>query len=142
MQFTITALTAAAAMTMTMAGLSAAAPATLEERFASGACGIHVNQWQKNENGVGGQYQFEVVIRDALSNIVGGTSKGDRLSIADLSSASLPSALPYQLVISVGAVDSDPVQFSYAGQTWSSSRGCSTGAYDSGKRQMDCGFTC
>lgn len=114
MQFTTTALITATAT----AGLSAAVPAPLEERYTAGACGIHVTQWQKNENGVGAAYQFDVDIKDALSNTVGGTPNGSPLSIADLSSASLSSQLPFQLIISVGAVDTDPVQFKYGGQAW------------------------
>jgi len=53
------------------------------------------------------------------------------------------SELPLVLVATAGSVDNDPVKFAYGGQSWDSSSGqCSTGGYDSGSRQMDCGFTC
>jgi hypothetical protein len=40
-------------------------------------------------------------------------------------------------------VDADPVSFAYGGDVWTSEdERCSVGAYDSGKREMDCGFTC
>ena len=49
MQFTSTFVT----MTAAFAGLSAAAPASagtaLEERFVPGQCGVHVEQFQKNQ---------------------------------------------------------------------------------------------
>jgi hypothetical protein len=56
---------------------------------------------------------------------------------------SMTSRLPYTLVVTSGNVDDDPVQYAYAGASWdSNSADCSVGAYDSGSRQMDCGFTC
>ena len=52
------------------------------------------------------------------------------------------SQLPYVLLITAGAVDADPVSFEYAGKNWDTKNGCSAGAYDSGSRQIDCGFNC
>ncbi|KAI0101021.1 hypothetical protein GGR51DRAFT_575141 [Nemania sp. FL0031] len=134
MQFTIATLATA------LIGLSAASPVTSNERrYVSGACGIHVTQWQKNENGVGAAYQYDVIIKDAIGESVGGAS---RLAIGDFQASTVFSQLPYGLVITSGAVDSDPVGFAYAGYQFSSSVGCSTGAYDGGNREMDCGITC
>ncbi|KAI1082626.1 hypothetical protein F5B20DRAFT_578296 [Whalleya microplaca] len=120
------------------AGLALGAPA-LEERFTSGQCGLHVTQYQKNEDGNGGQYSFTVQVKDAIGAIIGGV---DHVAVADYSSLSIASQLPSVVVLSAGAADSDPVTFAYNGQTFSSSSGCSTGGYDSGSRQMDCGFSC
>ena len=141
MQFTTTLIT----MTAAFIGLSAAAPApaaALEERFVPGQCGVHVTQFQKNQNGVGADYKFEVIIKDAVGAIIGGDSG---LVIPDFGSAPVSNevgGLPNQLVLTVGSVDADPVQFSYNGATFSSSNGCSTGGYENGDREMDCGFAC
>ena len=53
------------------------------------------------------------------------------------------SALPAVLIVTAENVDSDPVQFAYNGASWDSNAAqCSVGGYDSGSRNMDCGFTC
>ncbi|KAI6085697.1 hypothetical protein F4821DRAFT_260609 [Hypoxylon rubiginosum] len=136
MQFT-TAFIAAA-----IADFSFAMPTT-EKRFVSGQCGIHVTQFQKNENGVGSEYQFTVQIKDAVGDGIGGV-KGQ--AIADRTSFDIlpgPSnELPAKLTLTAGSVDSDPITFAYNGQSWSSSSGCSTGGYQNGNREMDCGFAC
>ncbi|KAI8961303.1 hypothetical protein F5Y11DRAFT_326528 [Daldinia sp. FL1419] len=119
-------------------GLSIAAPAH-EKRYIAGRCGIHVIQYQKNEHGVGANYRFDIRIVDAGGNTVGLDNGHD---IPNFSSAAISSELPYQLIVTTGSVDNDPVQFSYAGYTFSSSTGCSTGKYDGGNREMDCGFGC
>ncbi|KAI0596356.1 hypothetical protein F4775DRAFT_603977 [Biscogniauxia sp. FL1348] len=118
---------------------SALAAPNHAKRYTSGQCGVHVQQYQKNSNGVGGEYEFTIIIKDAIGTQIGGVSMAP---IADQSSYSVSSELPNQLVVSVASVDSDPVTFSYGGQIFSSSNGCSTGGYDSGSRQMDCGFSC
>ncbi|OTB07668.1 hypothetical protein M426DRAFT_317969 [Hypoxylon sp. CI-4A] len=133
MQFTVAlALTA-------FAGLSLAAPALENRQFTSGQCGIHVVQYQKNENGVGENYKFDISIVDAQ-----GTGIGQVLAqeIPDFQSASIPSQLPYTITVTAGSVDDDPVNFAYAGYAFSSSSGCSTGGYQNGNRDMDCGFSC
>ncbi len=129
-----------AIISLTLAGFSYGSPTSVSnQRFVSGGCNVHVTQWQKNENGVGGAYQFDVRITDAIGAIIGGAN---RLTIEDFKSADVASDLPYFVVISAGAVDGDPVQFAYAGRQFSSSQGCSTGGYEDGNRDMDCGFTC
>ncbi|KAH8165071.1 hypothetical protein CIB48_g3210 [Xylaria polymorpha] len=138
MQFTIAMIAGA------LAGLAAASPVASPgnsnlRRYVPGACGIHVTQWQKNENGVGGDYQYDIQIFDAVGEGIGGAS---RLDVADYQSGGVYSQLPYTLVVTSGAVDSDPVGFAYAGYVFSSSSGCSTGSYDGGNREMDCGFAC
>lgn len=127
----------------TMVGLTLAAPA-LEAAGAiaarQGQCGVHVTQWQKNQNGVGGDYQYDVRIYDSLGRTVGGD---DRVAIPDLGSHNFPlDGQSTPLVITSGTVDSDPISFTYGGDQWLSSSRCSVGAYDSGNRDMDCGFGC
>ncbi|KAK5625961.1 hypothetical protein RRF57_001677 [Xylaria bambusicola] len=100
-------------------------------RYVGGACGVHVTQWQKNENGVGSAYQYDITIKDAIGAIVGGAS---RIAIPDYQSKFIGSQLPYGLIVTSGAVDSDPVQFAYAGYIFSSSSGCGTGGYGDGNR--------
>ncbi|TRX98102.1 hypothetical protein FHL15_000747 [Xylaria flabelliformis] len=129
-----------ATISLALAGFSYGSPTSVSNRrFVSGGCNVHVTQWQKNENGVGGAYQFDVRVTDAIGAIIGGAN---RLTIGDFTSADVASQLPYLVVISAGAVDEDPVQFAYAGSQFSSSHGCSTGGYEDGNRDMDCGFTC
>ncbi|KAI0438473.1 hypothetical protein F4803DRAFT_97989 [Xylaria telfairii] len=131
--------TSIALISLALAGFSYGSPTAASKRYVSGSCSMHVTQWQKNENGVGGSYEFDIVIKDAIGAIIGGVN---RLAIENFSSEGVTSELPYVLVVSTGGVDSDPVQFAYAGGHFSTSDGCSTGGYDSGRRQMDCGFHC
>ncbi|KAJ2978490.1 hypothetical protein NUW58_g7476 [Xylaria curta] len=118
----------------TLAGLSAASPAVLDTRYVPGSCGVHVTQWQKNENGVGADYQFDVYIKDAIGTQIGGAS---RLAIPTYVTKDVSSDLPNPLRITAGAVDGDPVQFEYNGYHFSSSAGCSTGKYDGGNRDSE-----
>lgn len=119
-------------------GFSIAALA-LKDRYIKGQCGVHVTQYQKNENGVGADYKFDVRILDAGGNTIG-LDIGH--AIPNFQSAAIASALDYLLIVTAGSVDQDPVQFAYAGYTFSSSSGCSTGGYEDGNREMDCGFSC
>ena len=53
------------------------------------------------------------------------------------------SALPAVFIVTAMNVDSDPVQFAYNGASWNSTAAqCGFGDYDSGSRNMECGFTC
>ncbi|KAI0970409.1 hypothetical protein F4678DRAFT_138725 [Xylaria arbuscula] len=130
-----------AILSLTLAGLSSGSPTSVNNRrFSSGSCGIHVTQYQKNENGVGGAYKFDVRIVDAIGAIIGGVSG---LAIEDFSSGDVTSQLPDVLVISTGTADNDAVRLDYAGSHFSSSsQECSTGGYEDGNRDMDCGFPC
>ena len=142
MKFT-TALIAMAAATLAP---SLAAP-TAEahqptKRYARGYCGLHITQHQRNEFGVGRDYQFDVRIYDNNKVQIGGTTNR-RLAIPNGQTRSLASQLPYTLDISAGGGDWDPIGFAYAGQHWNTGSGqCSLGGYDSGSRQADCGFNC
>ncbi len=115
-----------------MASLAVASPALNRRSW----CGVHVTQYQKNENGVGGTYEFDATLKDQNGTPIGSVSRQP-------TPADVTSSLPYVLIITAGNVDSDPVRFDYADQHWASDGSqCSVGAYDSGSRQMDCGFTC
>ncbi|KAL2055058.1 hypothetical protein ABVK25_004880 [Lepraria finkii] len=113
--------------------------------YYPGNCGVHVVQYQKNEgapDSTGGtsNYRFDILIKDDQGELVG------ELDYADApggQGVDVDSALPEVLIVTAQNVDSDPVQFAYAGQSWDSNSGqCSVGGYDSGSRQIDCGFTC
>ncbi|RYC63563.1 hypothetical protein CHU98_g2619 [Xylaria longipes] len=133
MQFTIAIIASA------FASLAAASPVASPvnsnmRRYVAGNCGVHVTQWQKNENGVGGDYQYDLSIVDAVGDGIGGAV---RLDVPDYQSRDVYSQLPYALVVTSGAVDSDPVQFAYAGYVFSTSSGCSAGGYENGNRESE-----
>lgn len=113
---------------------SSGVSATLSKRYAPGWCGVQcvnhplnasiscrlipsstfsVIQYQKNK-GPGDQsvYRFVVTVKDAHQSQIG--------DVTLPSPASVDSALPYVLTITAGNVDSDPVLFGYAGQSWAS----------------------
>ena len=117
----------------------------LAKRYAPGWCGVHVTQYQKNKgasNSPSGnsEYRLDVALKDALQDAVGGVTL---LSLPGGTFSDIDSQLPNAFGVEVGAIDTEPVRFQYAGQAWdSNSAQCSVGGYDSGSRQMDCGFTC
>lgn len=117
-------------------GLDSNAP-TNDKGYAPGWCGFHVTQYQKPDPSKD-DYSLEASLNDANENKIGGTDGkvGPTLS--------LTSKLPLTLEIKTGGVDADPVSFAYGSQSWDSNdeSRCSVGKYDSGKREMDCGFTC
>ncbi|KAH7072737.1 hypothetical protein BKA63DRAFT_534445 [Paraphoma chrysanthemicola] len=105
--------------------------------YRPGWCGAHVIQYQKPDPSKD-QYSLAVTaVNDANENSIGSFPKGGP-------TASVTSLLPLTLEVKTGGVDTDPVQFAYGAQSWSSNDAgrCSVGKYDSGKREMDCGFTC
>ncbi|KAI4159309.1 MAG: hypothetical protein L6R39_000399 [Caloplaca ligustica] len=94
--------------------LSLAYPTTesLTRRFVGGQCGLHVTQFQKNENGVGGSYQYDIRIFDAIQDTIGGVN---RLEIPDVQTRSVDSQLPYTVEITSGLLDADPITFRWDG---------------------------
>lgn len=85
-------------------------------------------------------YTFDITVKDAAGAVIGGSSGQVGLEGQAINQAS---QLPYVLLVTAGGVDADPVGFAYAGANWDSTSGvCGSGAYDSGSRSMDCGFTC
>jgi len=121
-----------------LASIALALASSALGEFTGGNCGVHITQWQKNENGVGGDYQYDVRLYDAVQVAEGGAN---RLAVADFACGGVDSALPLVFEVCSGSVDSDPITFHYGGDTFDS-HSCSVGGYDSGKRQMDCGFAC
>lgn len=85
------------------------------------------------------QYTFDITVKDAVGAVIGGSAGQVGFPGQAISQFS---QLPYVLLVTAGGVDQDPVSFAYAGAHWDSYNGCSTGGYDSGSRQMDCGFAC
>ena len=101
---------------------------------------MHLTQYQKNKNGVGNNYEVTVVLHDSVGATLGGVDKQPAIGGQALN---INSQLPAVFEVIVGSVDSDSIEFKYAGQTWYSTAGqCSVGKYNKGSRQMDCGFTC
>lgn len=126
-------------------------PPITAKTYAKGWCGLHFVQHQIPKTG--GKYGMSVLIRDANGEPIGQLGNpytlGEDSTAAQLykSGASVTSLLPYTLDVSVGSLDSDPVSFAYAGQTWDTganngAHACKVGKYDSNYRQGDCGFTC
>ena len=139
MQITLTTILATASA---LSGLVQSTPApSLDKRYTSGQCGFHVQQYQKNEPGSNDpNYRLTIQIKDAIGATIGGVSEVDALSEQPFD---ISSQLPYQLVVTVHQLDQDPISFAYAGQNFlSSDTQCNFGAYDSGSRQGDCGFSC
>ncbi|KAG7001301.1 hypothetical protein G7Y79_00032g066540 [Physcia stellaris] len=136
-----TALTAMVATTLASALAAPTAEAHQPtKRYARGYCGLHITQHQKNEFGVGRDYQFDIRLYDNNKVQIGGTNG---LAIPSGQTRSLDSQLPYTLDITAGNVDRDQIGFAYAGQHWNTGSGqCSLGGYDRGSRQADCGFSC
>ena len=127
-----------------------------DQGFTPGWCTMHVVQYQKNENGVGAQYEFSVNIFDNDKKTIGQVQNvavdPNTLSI-DVSSH-----LPAQVIVTAGATDDIDPTFAYNGQTWTcgpSSKGgdhqCDSGSksagagdhgFENGNRESDMGFTC
>lgn len=115
--------------------------------YTPGWCGVHVVQYQKNE-GPGSDtadYRLTVTIFDGQQVEIGASN--DTLVDAPTGEfVSFSSKLPSPLGIQAGATDDDPLWFNYPGQsnwqTGDQQHHCNFGAYDSGSRQGDCGFSC
>lgn len=108
---------------------------------ASGNCGTHITQYQKNEKNANpvNHYTLDVILKDANGMVVGFNGNGDGSQALNVASQ-----LPNPFTITAGQVDNDPLAFQYGSDKWdSNTKGrCSVGKYDSGSRQMDCSFAC
>jgi hypothetical protein len=109
-----------------------------------GWCTFHVVQYQKWE-GPGlntDNYRFDVTLYDADGVLVGDVEQISVPSEQTQQIATKP--LQYTLALTAPNVDDDPIKFAYADQSWDTNdeSHCKMGAYDSGSRQGDCGFTC
>jgi hypothetical protein len=107
--------------------------------YAPGWCGVHVTHYQKPDPAKD-QYALEAKVFDANQNEIGSSNgkQGAKLIFG--------SRLPVPFIVNSRAVDADPLDFEYDNVKWDSddkaTHFCSVGAYDNGKREMDCGFTC
>ncbi|KAL8762799.1 MAG: hypothetical protein Q9184_001281 [Pyrenodesmia sp. 2 TL-2023] len=110
--------------------------------YATGRCGVHVTHYQipKGDD----KYYLEAKISDDYAIEIGHLEKTDATEPVDVTSA-----LPHVLVITAAKPgssedpDGAPLQFAYAGKTWTSdSTDCKFGGYEDGNREGDCGFSC
>lgn len=111
------------------------------QSYAPGWCGMHVTQYQKPDPSRD-NYRLDIRIFDANGGLIGELNGADAPAWQGVGSTS---RLPYVLIATTGNVDADPVLFDYADQHWGSNdqqHYCNFGAYDSGSRNGDCGFTC
>lgn len=110
--------------------------------YAPGWCTMHITQFQRNEDGIGANFAFSVLMYDAKGTAIGQVTQQP----VDSTSRALDmdSNLPYVLVINTGGADTSPLNFMYAGETWTDGDAthCKFGDYSGGSRQGDCGFTC
>ncbi len=117
----------------------------LEKRYVPGWCGVHVTQYQKNEDPAGSdggtsEYRLDVSLSDNIQDPIGSVS---HLSVPGGVYEGIDSQLPDVFEVEVGGADGQPVFFMYNGQAWDSGDSqCSMGGYNGGSRQMDCGFSC
>ncbi|KAI4129290.1 MAG: hypothetical protein LQ338_002299 [Usnochroma carphineum] len=115
--------------------------------YYPGNCGVHLQQYQKNEgnpatngNQATSDYRFTVFLKDANGEAVGEVAYYDAPGGQGVD---VDGELPLVFIVTAGNVDDDPVSFAYGDQKWDShSQQCSVGGYDSGSRQLDCGFSC
>ncbi|MCJ1425220.1 hypothetical protein MMC29_003108 [Sticta canariensis] len=87
--------------------------------YATGWCGVHVTQYQKNEanSNPTGDYKFDITIKDAAGATIG-TNYG---AVAPNGvGVGVTSKLPWVLIVTAQAVDDDAVLFRYADQAWGS----------------------
>ena len=99
-------------------------------------------QYQKNEGSENptNEYQIEAILYDGNGKPIGGSGfvpapNGQPVPVSGLVS-------PF--TITAGPIDSSPLTIKFNGVTFNSDLQpqCSVGAYDSGNRNMDCGFQC
>lgn len=105
-------------------------------------------QHQRNEFGVGADYEFDVIIYDGAGKEIGDV----QLTAIDANSKSLSvsSQLPNMVVVTAPGGDADPVQFAYGDQSWASGDGSHqdtlgngpNNGYENGNREGDMGFNC
>ena len=118
-------------------------PAPSTGNYAPGRCGVHVTQYQKNEDfDPDSNYKFDITIFDN-----GGATIGEKFGAEAPTNVGVDvaSELPFVLTVTAQAVDDDAVLFSYAGQNWGSNdqaHQCNFGGYEDGNRDGDCSFDC
>ena len=139
--------------------------APVETSYYPGNCSLHLTQvssalcsrgwkiilimiqYQKNKgnpasNGsqATSEYRLSILFKDANQELIG---EVDCYDTPGGQGVKVNSKMPLAFIATAGNVDDGPISFTYGNQTWNSnSSRCSVGGYDSGSRQMDCGFTC
>lgn len=103
---------------------------------------MHLQQYQREENGVGSVYDTDVIFYDANEAAIGAVLKTP-LEIAT-TALSVDSVLPMIMVLKAPGPDSADIIFGYGGDGWVNSDKslCSMGGYDCGSRHGNYGFTC
>ena len=104
--------------------------------YAPGQCGVHITQYQKPEPSKD-EYSLAAQVFDANEDEVARVDKtvGPKLRIT--------SKLPKAVTVTAKAVDGDALTVEYDGIPFDTvSPFCVVGGYDSGKREIDCGFLC
>lgn len=127
--------------------------AITKPNYDSGWCSMHVVQYQKNESDGPNQGSPDYLIEISLFDNEGkpivllncdNCGYTGRVVAPDGSTQSIESILPFPMNITVGAVDSDAILFSYDAQNWRSNdqeHRSNFRDYDSGKREGDTGFS-
>lgn len=121
--------------------------AELEERaklnYARGRCNVHLRQYEKNKNGNGDDFAFDIQVHDQQGQLIGNWSRWVCLNPGV--QYSLESRLKPNLMFTCNVEKDDSVAFEYNNRIWSSADSmCSVGKYDghSKHRDMDCWFEC
>ncbi|KAI0134571.1 hypothetical protein BJ170DRAFT_205328 [Xylariales sp. AK1849] len=120
------------------------------DTYNTGWCTAHITQWQRNENGVGNKFAFDMDIFDSQGDDMGSVSKQ---AVNDAGTLSVDSGLPYTVEVSTKTSDDDFVSICYANQCWTcdgsdgGAHDCTLGngkdyGYENGNRDGDFGFTC
>ncbi|KAF1987464.1 hypothetical protein K402DRAFT_420275 [Aulographum hederae CBS 113979] len=117
-----------------------------EGSFTPGWCSVQVTQFLRNAGDKVNplaDYQLEVKVRDNIGIEIGSATK---------QSAKFPlvvdnSVLPWDVIVSTGANDEDPLGFWFAEQFWTSNDNigdhqCNFGRYNGGRRTGECKFSC
>ncbi len=103
---------------------------------------MHLQQYQRKENGVGSVYDTDVIIYDANGAAIGAVLKTP-LETAT-TALSVDSVLPMIMVLKAPGPDSADIIFGYGGdgRLNSDKSRCSMGGYDCGSRHGNYEFTC
>lgn len=112
--------------------------------YATGSCGIHVVQIQKNEGSMNptNNYLLEVTLYDGKQKAIGSSGQVP----APMGVAVSVPGLVSPFTITANATDNQPLVCEFQGKKFTLDQATcgkhAIGLYDSGSRNMDCGFPC
>ena len=111
------------------------------EDYAVGTCQLHLVQHQKDDPETD-PYKMEIWIKDANQEDIGSIYPAVDMP-ADVAK-DVDSKLGQAVVVTMHAVDADPVSFVYGEEEWDTNTPdrCDVGGYEDGKRELDCDFPC